>query len=365
MTSKERLLTALDGGCPDRLPATTHHIMKYFLDTYMGGCSDREFFRVMGLDPIHWVNHSFYTREQEESWRIEEEPLDTAGYRTVRYKIHTPKKTLTMVVQYNQYTSWVTEHLLKEKGDIDILARYLPSPSADVHKINQEAEEHKDCLIRGFIPSFDISGQPGCWQDLACIFGIQDLIMETYDDPQWVKEVLGILQKRKLDYVDTLDGCKYDLLEMGGGDASTTVISPAIFREFVAPFDTPIIQGIQQKNIRVVYHTCGGMMPILENIAAMGPNAMETFTPVDMGGDADLKEAKRRIGNKVCMIGGFDQFHFFNGCSPDETRYKVRECFEAAGENGGFILAPSDHFFDADPELIRAFAREAACCIYK
>ena len=30
---------------------------------------------------------------------------------------------------------------------------------------------------------------------------------------------------------------------------------------------------------RIAYHTCGGMTPILERIAAMGTNAMETFTP--------------------------------------------------------------------------------------
>ena len=35
----------------------------------------------------------------------------------------------------------------------------------------------------------------------------------------------------------------------------------------------------------MTYHTCGGMMPILEQIAGMGPDAMETFTPPDMGGD--------------------------------------------------------------------------------
>ena len=105
-------------------------------------------------------------------------------------------------------------------------------------------------------------------------------------------------------------------------------------------------------------------MPILENIADMGVDAMETFTPVDMGGDVDLTEAKRRIGDRVCMIGGFDQFHFLTGCTPEDTRRRVRECFEAAGGNGGFILSPSDHFFDAEPELIRAFADEAVKCTY-
>jgi hypothetical protein len=64
------------------------------------------------------------------------------------------------------------------------------------------------------------------------------------------------------------------------------------------------------------------------------------------------------------MIGGFDQAHFFYGCAPQQTRAEVRRCYEAAGEGGGFILSPSDHFFDAQPDLIRAFADEARACVY-
>lgn len=105
-------------------------------------------------------------------------------------------------------------------------------------------------------------------------------------------------------------------------------------------------------------------MPILEQIASMSPDAMETFTPPAMGGDTDLAEAKRRIGDKVCMIGGFDQFHFLKGCTPEDTRAEVRRCFEAAGTDGGYILAASDHFFDADLELIKAYADEARSCRY-
>ena len=96
----------------------------------------------------------------------------------------------------------------------------------------------------------------------------------------------------------------------------------------------------------------------------MGPNALETFTPVGMGGDADLAEAKRRLGDRVCMIGGFDQSYYFTQSTPEETRRCVRKCFEEAGEGGRFILSPSDHFFDAKPELVRAFAEEAANCRY-
>jgi len=135
-----------------------------------------------------------------------------------------------------------------------------------------------------------------------------------------------------------LKGANYDLLELGGGDASTTVISPDIFNEFVAPCDAELIEAAHQAGQRVVYHTCGGMMPILEDIAAMKPDAMETFTPPAMGGDVHLKEAKRRIGDKVCMIGGLDQFHYFTGCTPAETRKAV---FAGKG-------------YEANPEMLKA-----------
>jgi len=44
MTSRERLLAALDGNRPDRLPVTTHHLMPSFLGKRMGGISNDEFF---------------------------------------------------------------------------------------------------------------------------------------------------------------------------------------------------------------------------------------------------------------------------------------------------------------------------------
>ena len=83
-----------------------------------------------------------------------------------------------------------------------------------------------------------------------------------------------------------------------------------------------------------------------------------------MGGDANLAEARRRLGDTICMIGGFDQLHHLSGCSPEQTRAEVRRCFEEAGQEGACILSPSDHFFDAAPELIAAFADEARSCVY-
>jgi uroporphyrinogen decarboxylase len=270
-----------------------------------------------------------------------------------------------MVLQSNEHTTWLKEHVIKEKSDIDIIARYMPAPKCDVDAINKTADDFGERgLVRGHIPCFDGFGQPGCWQDASCMYGAENIIMATFMDPQWVHTLLGLLMERKKVFIDSLKGAKYDILELGGGDASTTVISPDIFNDFVAPYDSQLISAAHKAGQKIVYHTCGGMMPILENIAGMGPDAMETFTPPDMGGDTKLAEAKQRIGDKVCMIGGFDQFHFFTGCTEAETRGEVRRCFEAAGNNGGFILSPSDHFFEAELNLIKAFSDEAKNCTY-
>ena len=385
MSSKERMLTALAGGVPDRLPVTTHHVMPYFLEKYMPGQTNDDFFDHFGFDPITWViayepdasRGEYFDPNQQsttgfldprrvvsDEWRIEREELPDPWFKVERYTFVTPKGSLQMTVKTDDKSSMVTEYPIKEKKDIELL-QYMTYPKCDKAAVARAAEERGDWgIVRGHIATFDVFGQPGCWQDAACLFGIENLILATYDDPKWVHTFLSLLQGRKKEYIRSLKGAEYDLLELGGGDASTTVISPKIFEEFVAPYDSELISLIHEAGQRVVYHTCGGMMPILEMIADMNPDAMETFTPPGMGGDVDLAEAKRRIGHRVCMIGGFDQYHYFVGCTPEETRKAVRRCFEAAGENGGYIIAPSDHFFDADLELIAAFTDEARKCTY-
>jgi hypothetical protein len=365
---------------------TTHHLMPYFLDKYMGGISNQEFFEDFGLDAITWISPhrpdlaagEYYDPYQGEpgflearrvwsdQWQVRFEELPHPEFKTVRYHIQTPKGALTMVLQSNDYTTWVAEYLIKEKSDIDLIGEFVTAPKCDVAAVNQVATEFGERgIVRSHICCFDVFGQPGTWQDACCLFPLEQMILMTYDDPDWVHELLRILQARKKIYIQSMAGAQYDILELGGGSASSTVISPKMFEKFVAPYDSELIQVAHAAGQRISYHTCGGMMPILEMVADMRPDAMETFTPAEMGGDVDLAKAKARIGDKVCMIGGFDQFHFLIDCSPEQTRAEVRRCFEAAGGGGSYILSPSDHFFDADPRLIRAFADEARACVYE
>jgi len=413
MTPKQRLLAALIGTPPDRLPATTHHIMPYYLDRFLPGKSDQDFFDEFGLDPITWsVPHKpapdsadypdplqgppgflESRRVANDNWRVYAEPFagrhaasgpralskepptrsspvageDAGGDRRklTRYRFVTPAGALSMVLEDAEYTCWVVEPLIKQKRDIDLIGRYVTTPRCDVEALNRTADEFGERgLVRGHICCFDVFGQPGCWQDAACLVGAQSLILAAHDDPGWVDELLRILQRRKLAFIESLAGARYDILELGGGDASASVISPRLFDRFVAPYDAPLIEAAHRAGQSIVYHLCGRIMPMLDGVLDMGVDAIETFTPAGMGGDADLARAKARIGGRASMIGGFDQLHFFMGCDPEAARAEVRRCFRDAGQDGRYILSPSDHFFAARPELLRAFAEEAKTCTY-
>jgi len=83
-----------------------------------------------------------------------------------------------------------------------------------------------------------------------------------------------------------------------------------------------------------------------------------------MGGDARPAEIKQRIGGQVCLIGGVNQFQVLDCGEREEIRTEVFRLFEALGPGGGYILSPSDHFFDTPPENLAWYAEAARECTY-
>ena len=138
-------------------------------------------------------------------------------------------------------------------------------------------------IVRGFVDWF---AQPGSWQEFCGMAGTQEAIYWAMDNPSFVHHFLEEMTKRKVEYIQReMPGAKFDLIEHGGGAASSTVISPALFDEFCVPYDRRVIAALHEVGLPVVYHTCGGMMAILDRIPANGCDASETLSPTGVGGD--------------------------------------------------------------------------------
>jgi uroporphyrinogen-III decarboxylase len=362
MTSRERMLTALNRGTPDRLPATIHQWQQYHLDTFMGGVSDIEAFRAAGLDAAITI----WDANDEKSgkdWQVETNTtwLDAVN-RVIDTTITTPEGVLTQREEGNDKTTWIVDYLIKRPEDMLLLKKYLKVP-----KLNQEVVRFKKQELgeAGILRGLVFGEQAGPWQHAVSLYGTEKMIMATFDDPAWVHEFLQALTEKKLQFIDeSLRGADFDLIEMGGGAASSTVISPKIFKNFCLPYDQVLHDALHTNGHKVVYHTCGGMMPILELIVQNGCDASETLSPAGVGGDADPAEIKRRIGSQVALIGGMDQVNILTMGTPEQVRLETHRLFEALGPGGGYILSAADHFFDAPVENLRAFAAAASECVY-
>lgn len=362
MTSRERMLTALELGVPDRVPVTIHQWQDYHLAAYMGGMSDLEAFRAVGLDAAItiWDANEAKTTPQ---WQVDARSTATEQGNTITdYTITTPEGILTQRDETNQYTTWTLEYLIKQPEDARLVQKYLPVPKLKKDFVRYRKRElGEDGILRGLV----YGEQAGPWQHAASLFGVEALIYATYDDPTWVHELLSALTEKKLLFIEeSLAGAEFDLIEMGGGAASSTVISPGIFRGFCQPYDKKLHDALHSVGHKLVYHTCGGMMAILELIVENGCDASETISPPGVGGDAVPEEIKRRIGDQVCLIGGMDQINILTNGTPEQVRSETLRLFEALGPGGGYIMSASDHFFDAPVENLQAFADAARECVY-
>jgi uroporphyrinogen-III decarboxylase len=196
------------------------------------------------------------------------------------------------------------------------------------------------------------------------MIGTQDIIMTAIDEPDWLHYVLDTMLEKKLRVIGLGGKIELDLIETGGGAGSSTVISPAMHEEFCLPYDQKQIAAMHDQGTKVVYHLCGGIMPLLDIVVQNGADGLETMTPPSMGGDCDIEKAYGKIGDRMFFIGGFDQNAGFEKGTPETARKMVFDLHRACPD-GGYIASPSDHFFYGDPANIQAFVDAAKECVYK
>lgn len=373
MKSKERMLRALRGGKPDHLPVTVHQWQQYHLDHYMGGVDALTAFKATGMDAAiqyfeamgqFWIPNAEKYVVNTPQWRediqvIKNDPED----KILNHTIYTPEGILTYKTGGNSTTTWILEYLIKKHDDINLIEKYMPVAKLNKDNIIKVYDEIGDAgILRGFV----WGDQAGCWQHACCLMNAQDLIMEAMDHPKWVHQLLGILLQKKLKFIEeSLNGAKLDLIETGGGASSDTLISPSMHKEFCLPYDRKIHEALHVVGHISTYHTCGGMMNILDLIVANGTDVSETLSPCGTGGNiTEPKKVRKVFGGKVAMIGGMDQFNVLTTGDANQIKAEVHRLFEGFGINGGYIMSTSDHFFETPVENLQIYARAAKECNY-
>ncbi|MHC4443750.1 MAG: uroporphyrinogen decarboxylase family protein [Planctomycetota bacterium] len=369
MTSKERMMTALNKGKPDRLPVTIHQWQQFYLDEYLGGVDQLEAFEMFGMDAAvqefadfgqYWYPGSDYAGHSTSEWRDEAKIVkDDVDDFIIHHTINTPEGVLTYKTSGNRQTTWLTEYPIKHDEDINAI-KYIPVPTLDPKPFNELYDKVGDKgILRGFV------WDQNCpWPLANILMPAQQLIMATFDKPDWVHELLGILLAKQLRFIESMKGAKFDLVETGGGPSSSSVISPKLHEEFSLPYDRQIHDALHSLGFKTAYHTCGGTKGIEELIVTNGTDASETLPTRSIGTNQDPWEFKEVVGDRLALIGGMDQFNVLGTGSREDIRNMVFKLFKTVGYEGGYILSCCDHFYFTPPDNLRIYVEAARECIY-
>jgi uroporphyrinogen decarboxylase len=115
-------------------------------------------------------------------------------------------------------------------------------------------------------------------------------------------------------------------------------VSPAMFAEFIQPYLYKIIAAARADGQYTIKHTDGNIMLILDQIVDCHPHALHSIDP--MAG-VDIKEVKRRVGDRVCLCGNVNCAALQTGTDADVIK-SAEYCLTHAKPGGGYIFCTSN-----------------------
>jgi len=123
-------------------------------------------------------------------------------------------------------------------------------------------------------------------------------------------------------------------------------LSPRMFARHVTPFLRQLVAAYQEAGAFACKHTDGNIMPILDQLASTGIDALHSLDP--MAG-VDIREVKRLIGDRVTLIGNVNLAYVQAG-TREQIEQSARYCLEHGGvREGGYIYATSNCIFQGVP----------------
>jgi hypothetical protein len=319
LSSRERILRALARDGVDRVPVTPFGLGRLNPDDAF----TQEFIRA--TDPFLAVGMGGNVF----AGRLFAEHVQTVaeGPDGVTWKIATPHGVLTRRYRRTHVTGYTVEFPCKTADD---LLAYLSIPfepsEPDARHFHAWRATYGD---QGLV----IAGVPNAVCFPAEVLSPEDFSMLWADEPDVMCSVVNRAQERLLDFTEKACRKGVDVFRIIGAEYVTEQLGPAAFTALCAEQDRALVALIHRHGGLAYYHCHGDVREHLDAFAALGIDALDPLE-VPPYGDVDLGDAQRRIGDRVCLVGGLDDMEVLETRDADTVRSMGRQCLEAAGARG-------------------------------
>ena len=152
------------------------------------------------------------------------------------------------------------------------------------------------------------------------------------------------------------------LLGSDWGSQHGLLLSPDMWREYLAPGERREYTLIHEAGKDVWLHWCGNMEAILDDLVEMGLDVLNPVQPECM----DIYGLKDKYGDKLTFWGGISTQQTLPYGTPDEVRAEIDRVVAYMSQGGGYITAPAQYIqADVPVENILALFEQARSYAWK
>ncbi|KPJ60893.1 MAG: hypothetical protein AMJ46_04150 [Latescibacteria bacterium DG_63] len=327
MNSRDRLLTALDGGEPDRVPrALAFYRVEVEKLAPPGEWRDE-------MVDVRFIRLPPSPEEEELDRRIESFPTDT--------RLGTP-------VQIATYARWnyhpeasQLRNPLAAASSLDDLRDFAFPESTRPYDLDGLASQVRELRSRGVAVGGNLPHLGGELFETAWrLRGLNNFLIDLVKRPDWANFLLDRLAELGRRNARTLALTGIDVLALDDdvGMPGTMMISPGTWREFFKGRLAEIIESARtvKSDLRILFHSDGYFEPIIGDLLEIGVDAINPVQPDHM----DAVRIRRNFGLRPALWGTVGHHTTFSFSEPDEIRREVKERIETLGR-GGLVLCPA------------------------
>lgn len=251
------------------------------------------------------------------------------------------------------------EGLLKNASSVDDIGRFVRWPDlSDPRWMAGVADRARD-LREGtdYFIVMRMVASHGPFQTACDLRDTETFLLDMAINPKFAEALLDKVTsviESLLTLAMQTGGKYFDMIELPGDDYAgntNTIMSPAMFREFIKPCLTRLVKVVKEHNpdVKIMLHSDGAITKLLPDIIDLGVDVIHPLEPLLA---TDMSAVKEKFGKKVTFLGGIDISHAMPGERKDVIAEAKRRIAQLA-PGGGYILAPSNHLqADVPPENV-------------
>ncbi len=147
------------------------------------------------------------------------------------------------------------------------------------------------------------------FQDACAAFGMETALIKMLVEPEMFTAVIDritdfYMKANDIFYEATKGKLEAVLLGNDFGGQTGLMVDPDLLRQLVWPGIKRLIDQAKSYGLKVVYHSCGSIFPVIDDLAGLGADVIHPIQA--LAKDMDPEKLKVSFGDKVAFCGGVD-----------------------------------------------------------